>query len=414
MNIVLIADVDFPEGMAATTHVVLMAKGIIKNGTPAIVVIPSKSFNGKFKTENFLNEGTYDSINYKFFNEYPTIKNKFTFNNLKNVLDIAKFLKDRKQNRVEDVVVTYSNDFLKYFPFFLCCYFYRIPLFAWEVEKRVSNKEIGSYRTVLQQLGYRLSDIILPKISDGMILISSFLQSYYGRKIGISKTHISPILVDPEASEKRSELPSSNEIFKYISSVKDKNNIIVYSGSFGEKDGFPYILKAFKLLLKDHPDSILITTGKPGKYNPIEKILEKTKKLGVEQKFKYLGLVTRDELKFINENANLLLVCRSKSEFATHGFPWKLGEYLMTKNPIVATKVGDIENYLKDKQEIYLAQPENVKSIYFKMKEVFDNYALAKEVGIKGCRKAISVFNYIDRAKDDLEFINNSLKGKLP
>ena len=411
MNIIIIADVNFPEGMAATAHITLMAKGIIENGINVLLTIPSKSFNGKVKNQKSKTEGVYDSIPYKFFNKHKTKKTTFTFNSLRNVIDLAKFLKRRKKEGVKDVILTYNNDFLKNFPIFLTCYFSKIPLFPWEVEKRTSSKTIGSYRTRIQQLGYRLSDRIIPKISNGLIVISSFLKKYYSQKMHESRIHISPILVDPEDSKKLFSLSETNDIKKVIlENQKQDKNIIVYSGSFGEKDGFPYILKTFKMLVVNHPNSILITTGKPGKYNPIENILETVDIMGLKNRFTYLGLVSREELRFVNQNADLLLVCRSNSEFANHGFPWKLGEYLMTKNPIIATKVGDIEYFLKDNEEIFLAQAENEESIYLKMKEVFEDYAKAKQIAENGYKKGSLVFNYIDRTKNDIKFIEKNLE----
>ena len=408
MNIIIIADVNFPEGMAATAHIILMAKGLIKNGASVLLIIPSKSFNGREKTFN-KNEGIFDTIPYKFFNKYGKINNTFTYNSLKNVADIAKYLKSRKKRGIDDVVITYCNDFLKYFPIFLMCYFNKISLFPWEVEKRISNKERKHIRSKLQHVGYKISDMILPKISDGMIVISSYLRSYYGSKINANKIHVSPILVNEDDSKNTSNLQPNNVFKKFIDDKKKEYNIIVYSGTVGEKDGFPYILCVFKKLLNDYPHSLLVTTGKPSKYNPMKNILKQIDDMEMSDHFKYLGLVSREELKYVNQNAHLLLVCRSNSEFANYGFPWKLGEYLMTKNPIVATKVGDIEKYLINDKEIFLAEPENSDSIYNKMNEVFSNYRRAKEIALNGYNKALNVFDYKLRSKELIDFMNTVL-----
>ncbi len=413
MDIIIIAELNFPEGMAATAHVTLMAKGLIENGTNVFLAIPSMKFNRKVEKKQNETEGIYNSIPYKFFNKYKTKKNTFTFISLRNIFELSKFLKERKKQGINDIILTYNNDFLKYFPVFLTCYFHKIPFFPWEVEKRISNKSIGSYRTLLQQLGFRISDIILPKISNGIIVISSLLKNYYGQKMDESKIHISPILVDPEDVGKIISLPENNEVKKLIFGLRNNNRkIIVYSGSFGEKDGFPYILKAIKLLKEKYSDVILITTGKPGKYNPIEKILAEVETMGLTDRFKHLGLVSRNELKFVNQNADLLLVCRSNSEFANYGFPWKLGEYLMTKNPIVATKVGDIEKYLIGEEEIFLAEPENHVSICQEMTQIFDDYEKARIVAMKGYKKALKVFGYKSVTQNDIRFIESKIGKK--
>ena len=94
-NILIFSVVDFPEGMAATAHITLMAKGIIKNSVNAMLLIPSSSFNGD--TEKYdINEGIYEEIPYKFFNKHGIVNNKFTFNSYRNVKDIAKYIKKKK------------------------------------------------------------------------------------------------------------------------------------------------------------------------------------------------------------------------------------------------------------------------------------------------------------------------------
>ncbi len=408
-NIILLTDSEFPEGMAATAHIMLMAKGLIKNNVYVLLAIPSKSFNGSDPSYP-KDEGVFDSIPYKFFNNHGESTDSFSLKSLKNNIDIAKFLKKRKKQGYKDIIVSYSNNFLKYFPIFLTCYYYKIPLFPWEVEKRISYKDNRNIKQRLHYIGYKISDIILPKISTGFIVISSFLQKYYSTKINTDKIHISPILIDENDSKNIIKLDDDNIIKKYFDEKKGKYNIIVYSGSFGEKDGFPYILNAFEKLLLHHSMSLLVTTGKPSKYNPIENILEIINELGIIDNFKYLGLVNRNELKFINQNADLLLVCRSNSEFANHGFPWKLGEYLMTKNPIIATKVGDIETYLQDNKEIFLAEPENAESIANKMIQVFDDYDKAKEIANNGYLKALEVFDYVKNSKELIKFIKTNMK----
>ena len=82
----------------------------------------------------------------------------------------------------------------------------------------------------------------------------------------------------------------------------------------------------------------------------------------------------------------------------------------MTKNPIIATKVGDIENYLQDNKEIFLAEPENAESIANKMINVFDDYDRAKQIANNGYLKALEVFDYVNESKKLIEFIKINLK----
>ncbi len=50
------------------------------------------------------------------------------------------------------------------------------------------------------------------------------------------------------------------------------------------------------------------------------------------------------------------------SKQAQGGFPTKLGEYLATGNPVCATTVGEIPDYLVDGESVYFAVPGSVDS----------------------------------------------------
>ena len=54
---------------------------------------------------------------------------------------------------------------------------------------------------------------------------------------------------------------------------------------------------------------------------------------------------------------------RCNSRFANYGFPFKLSEYLATGNIVLATNVGDVGLYVKDKESAYIIPSENSHAI---------------------------------------------------
>jgi len=77
----------------------------------------------------------------------------------------------------------------------------------------------------------------------------------------------------------------------------------------------------------------------------------------------------------------------------------------MSKRPVIATRVGDLPFYFKDNESIYFAIPENSKSIYSKMNEVFGNYKEALRIGEKGYEVACDRFNYLNETQKVARFI---------
>src|SRR5690606_35014547 len=96
--------------------------------------------------------------------------------------------------------------------------------------------------------------------------------------------------------------------------------------------------------------------------------------LNLNDKVILTGFISSKELYCYNQLADLLFVCRSNSPFANHGFPWKLGEYCMTGKPIIATRVGDIEYYFKDGENMFIVNPEDSNAIADKVAYVFTDY----------------------------------------
>ena len=78
------------------------------------------------------------------------------------------------------------------------------------------------------------------------------------------------------------------------------------------------------------------------------------------------------------------------SPFANAGFPFKLGEYLSTGNPVVATNVSNIEEYLSNREDVMLVKPEDIGELSEAILYLLLNPSTAKDIGVAGrevCRK---------------------------
>ena len=408
MSILVFADVDFPNGMATTAHNSLLVKGFRDNGASSFLLIPFGSANAKELNNNLI-KGHQNGVPFFFLNGKAGLsKSHNLFSMFYGMCAASRLVFKRWKQKKKDVVIIYSPDFIKYFVVIITCFLLRIPIFPWQVEKMTTQKRSPGIKSLIKLLSGVLSEKLLPRFSSGIIVISSFLKKYYNKYFNDNRIIISPILVNPSVNYK---IHNKQKIKEFRAKYQSKR-IIVYSGTFGEKDGFPFIIDAFKKFVEKYPDSLLITTGKPSKNMPMENILQEINEKGLNGYFKYLGLVSREELQLINNAADLLLVCRSDSTFANYGFPWKLGEYCMTSNPIIATKVGDIEIYFKDEENIYIAEPENIISIYSKMKLVFGDYQNALKVAGKGYENACKVFNYRQETKNIIDFLSYEIYSK--
>jgi glycosyltransferase involved in cell wall biosynthesis len=213
----------------------------------------------------------------------------------------------------------------------------------------------------------------LPKL-DIILFITNNLQQYYkGHLSDRIHTNIFPMIVD---SKRFTGLETNKP-----SIIEPK--VIRYMGSFSnEKDGIDVLLQAFALLVNDYDDLTLELAG--GNHADKGMQEELIKKMNIQDKVKYVGMLNRDEIPSFLKEATMLVLARPNSKQAEGGFPTKLGEYLASGIPVCCTRVGEIPNYLKDKETVYFAEPGSISSFMKAMKFVIDNPELAKEVGING------------------------------
>ena len=105
----------------------------------------------------------------------------------------------------------------------------------------------------------------------------------------------------------------------------------------------------------------------------------------------YVGLVPDVEFYQFLVNADILLMTRINSKYANAGFPFKLGEYLASGNPVIATDVSDIGYYLENMEEVIMIEPSNKNSLVKAMNFVLENET--DFIGLNGKRKCNVCFN---------------------
>ncbi len=410
MNLLLVDSVDFPFGGAHSVHVSLLMQGLRENNENAFLIIPYGSKREVLSSKK-KKYGHFDGIPYYFVKESKNIKKSFRFlDNFFGVIKTAALIRSRRKHKKLDAVILGGIvDIIRDAPIILTCALLKIPIYFWLVEKASLSEDYHGIAGYFNYKSQQLSERVLPKFAAGVIVISSSLKKHYLKYLPESKILINPILVSEKSHKNIDTYSFDNVKEKLAAAFKDKR-ILVYSGSFGEKDGLFYLIEAFAEIVKKYPETVFVMTGKSASEMLMNKVRDCIKKYNLEDKIKLVGFVNADELLCYNTMADILFVCRSNSPFANHGFPWKLGEYCMTAKPIVATRVSDIENYFIDCETLFIVEPNNPGAIAQKIEYIFDRYALALDVARKGRETAFREFGYFEKSKDVAAFIKENKK----
>lgn len=201
--------------------------------------------------------------------------------------------------------------------------------------------------------------------------------------IGVPKERITIVnmTVDPQRFEGIEKQPIEDKYIAYCGTAS--NN----------KDGVNRLIEAFAIVAKKHSDVKLYIIGKVPSATDESGNLQLVEALGIKDRVVFTGIIPATEMPQMLTNATVLALARPNNLQAQNGFPTKLGEYLLTGNPVVVTKVGDIPLFLKDGESALLADPDSVGEFAEKLCWALEHQVECDEIGKNGCNVAMANFN---------------------
>ncbi len=217
----------------------------------------------------------------------------------------------------------------------------------------------------------------------GMFVISTALKQYFeGLGLAPENVHVINMIVDGNR-------------FKEIKKQEVKRPFIAYCGTASNnKDGVDELLKAFALFSPKHPEVDLYIIGKTPSEGEANENVKLMNELGIRGKVVLTGVVPATNMPQLLKNASVLALARPDNIQAKYGFPTKLGEYLLTENPVVVTNVGDISLFLTDSKNAYIAEASNADSFSKKLMQAYEDKDQAISVGLEGAAIAREFFSY--------------------
>ena len=297
----------------------------------------------------------------------------------------------------------FSNRFLKYCSYYLYQFLFvrrlkkgdKVYIYGLEkISSRILKKngvELYIESTECPEVYSNLHPIHNPKVPDfinvckrvnGLFVISSNLKEYYIKKgIDARKIHIINMIVDQER-------------FQGLQKSSIVENYIAYCGTASNnKDGVNRLIQAFAIVLKTYPNIKLYIIGDTPSDNDAVGNLKLIQKLGLEHNIIFTGRISSEKMPQILLDAKILALARPDNLQAKYGFPTKLGEYLMTGNPVVVTAVGDIPRFLQDGVSALISPPDDDESFASKIIWALNNPIESQSIGMKGKAIAEHSFN---------------------
>lgn len=217
----------------------------------------------------------------------------------------------------------------------------------------------------------------LPRM-DGVVVISRGLLDYVTSRTPSSVDKLLlPIFVD------LGRFP--NQLVESQTAVRDGCLSVGYAGSLDpSKDGVDLLIQALAVARSRIPSDRRIMLRVWGSGPQLEELVTLAEDLGLGGDVHFEGVVPRELIPSRFAEVDALALPRPVSRQASGGFPTKLGEYLASGRPVVATSTSDIGRYLEDGVSAFLVPPDDIDALAHALVTLVEDPELAQAVGAQG------------------------------
>lgn len=242
----------------------------------------------------------------------------------------------------------------------------------------------------IKMFASELLDKFVPLLADGIVVISRYLKSTYEQQA----KNVVPVVLIPVTAQK-------NEVA--AEKAADGVMRVVYSGSYAKKDGVQLLVQAFEKFQARYKNAELILTGKGTNQATLKESVS-------NEAIRFTGYLEDEEYFRLLRQADVLCMTRTGSAYANAGFPFKLGEYLASGNPVIVTDVSDVTAYLEHMKDAIIIEPDSVEGIHDALVYCREHPEVVTRIGESGKLKAERYFSPAAGGKTLLDLLHG-IKG---
>ncbi len=373
----------FPNGPAATSRVLLYARGLLNAGARVTVLCPGPSEYPNIRILNRQVRGERDGVEFEYTCG-TTMRQRHRIGQqwlvLKGMWMAARRCLALDRTHGLDAIILYSE----HDPLVVFFWFVARLCRARYVYERCEEPFYQAVHSRFWRLVSLLDTHTLYRLFDAALVISDHLWRYMRPRMrpGAQLFKV-PILVDVQQFSAPAPPPLP------------PGRYLAYCGSLlEEKDGVRSLMQAFAAVSAEFPDLSLVLIGDSIRESRIPTYRRYAEGLGLAGRVIFTGMVARSELPAYLANASILALARPTSRQAEAGFPTKLGEYLATGKPVLVTRTGEIASYLTDGDDVFFAPPDDVAAFAERLRYILLHAEEAAAVGLRGREAALRHFDY--------------------
>ena len=174
-----------------------------------------------------------------------------------------------------------------------------------------------------------------------------------------------------------------------------KANYILYAGTVNQRKGYADLISAFAKVAPLHPDWFIVIAGN----GELNRALELSRSLGIEEKVKLLGWVSGDSKDRVFKEASIFCL-PSYAE----GFPMAVLDAWTYGLPVITTPVGGIPDVAEDGENMLLFNPGDIDKLSVCIDNLIINNTLREKLSQESLKLSTTVFS-INTITDQLRKI---------
>jgi glycosyltransferase involved in cell wall biosynthesis len=166
-----------------------------------------------------------------------------------------------------------------------------------------------------------------------------------------------------------------------VSDVPAKRFVIMYHGSFVQRNGLDIAVDAFVQVVKSVPTAELRIFGRETPF--LREVIDKARNLGLGCNVRFMGLRSLEELVSEIEECDLGLVPNRQNAFAEIVMPTRLLEFLSVGKPVIGPRTPGIQDYF-NRDSLLFFEAGNADDLARKIENVAFHYNEAIERAERG------------------------------
>lgn len=365
----------FPIGNVSTLRYSSYLRSLASKGVFTKVYIFAPTATAKFNSKSI---GKYKGVFYEYLQGITWkrkagifIKGYYYLRGL--FLALNQIHKDRITH-----LIIYHQELFSYFVFLLFAHITGIKLIADKSEYPYGYRQMSLLKKRITHLSL--------KIFDGFIVMTNDLKAFYTiHKKQTAKIFLLPMTIDSD---------------RFSTSHKDDSSLGYIAVVFGahNRDGLFESIKCFASYCKKVEKPLLLKLI--GDFDALankKEIMRFIISSKISSKVIFLGRVSITEVPQILINAKILMT--TANEYISGGFPTKIGEYMLSDVPVIATRVGELPQFLSHMHDVFFVEPNDYNGTANMILYIIENYDKALKVSANAKQTVLKKFNansYID------------------